>query len=126
MTQAWILLILAGLFETGWAIGLKYTHGFTRVWPTVWTAVALLISMVLLARAVRDLPIGTAYAVWVGIGALGAAVLGIVLFHESASPGRLFFLALLLVSIVGLKWTSPQGQPALTPDLGLPVVEAEN
>lgn len=115
MTQAWILLILAGLFETGWAIGLKYTHGFTRLWPTVWTAVALFISMVLLARAVRDLPIGTAYAVWVGIGALGAAVLGIALFHESASPGRLFFLGMLLVSIIGLKWTSPHGQPDLPP-----------
>lgn len=124
MTQAWILLILAGLFETGWAIGLKYTQGFTRLVPTIWTAVALVISMVLLARAVRELPIGTAYAVWVGIGALGAAVLGIVLFHESTSPGRLFFLGLLLISIVGLKWTSPQGQPGLTPDLELPALKA--
>lgn len=105
--MAWLLLCVAGLFETGWAIGLKYTDGLTRPWPTVATAASLLASMVLLALAVRDLPIGTAYAVWVGIGALGAAILGIVLFGEPPAPGRLFFLALLLVAIVGLKATTP-------------------
>lgn len=101
----WLLLFLAGLFEIAWAIGLKYTHGFTRLWPSVGTVAALAASMVLLALAARTLPIGTAYAVWVGIGALGAAVLGIVLFGESREPARLAFLALLVVSIVGLKVT---------------------
>lgn len=104
----WLILIIAGLFETGWAIGLKYTDGFTRLWPTIWTVVALAISMVLLSWAARVLPIGTAYAVWVGIGAFGAAVLGIVLFQEPATTGRMFFLALMLISIVGLKLTSPR------------------
>lgn len=101
----WLLLFLAGLFEVAWAIGLKYTQGFTRLWPSVGTVAALAVSMVLLALAARTLPIGTAYAVWVGIGALGAAVLGIVLFGESREPARLAFLALLVVSIVGLKVT---------------------
>jgi quaternary ammonium compound-resistance protein SugE len=106
MSSAWILLVIAGLFEVAWAIGLKYTDGFTRLLPSVLTLLALGVSMYLLARAAQVLPIGTAYGVWVGIGALGAAVLGIVLFKESASPARLAFLALLLVSIVGLKFTS--------------------
>ena len=96
--MAWVMLVIAGLFEVGWSIGLKYTEGFTRVMPTVLTLVALSASMVLLSLAVRTLPIGTAYAVWVGIGALGAAVLGIVLFHEPVTPARVFFLALLLVA----------------------------
>jgi quaternary ammonium compound-resistance protein SugE len=103
--MAWMMLFVAGLFETGWAIGLKYTEGFTRLGPTVLTAIALLISMVLLGLAARDLPIGTAYAVWVGIGALGAAVLGIVLFDEPVTAPRIAFLTLLLVSIVGLRLT---------------------
>ncbi len=103
----WFLLLLAGLCEIGWAIGLKYTDGFTRLVPTVLTAIALIVSMILLALAVRTLPIGTAYAIWVGIGAFGAAVLGIVLFDESRNPARLAFLALLLIAIVGLKWTTP-------------------
>lgn len=106
MTQAWILLMIAGVLEAGWAIGLKYTHGFTRLIPSVLTVSAMAVSMFLLARAVKDLPIGTAYAVWVGIGAAGAAILGIFLFGDSASPARLFFLALLLVAIVGLKATA--------------------
>lgn len=104
--MAWVMLVIAGLFEVGWSIGLKYTEGFTRVVPTVLTLVALSASMVLLSLSVRTLPIGTAYAVWVGIGALGAAVLGIVLFHEPVTPARVFFLALLLVAIIGLKITS--------------------
>lgn len=105
--MAWILLIVAGLFETAWAVGLKYTDGLTRLWPTVATGVALLFSMVLLALAVRTLPIGTAYAVWVGIGALGAGILGIVLLGEPATLPRLGFLLLLLVSIIGLRLTTP-------------------
>ncbi|HLQ38736.1 MAG TPA: multidrug efflux SMR transporter [Planctomycetota bacterium] len=106
--MSWLLLLLAGLCETGWAIGLKYSEGLTRPWPTAGTAVALIASMWLLALAVRTLPIGTAYAVWVGIGAFGAAVLGIALFDESRTPWRLLFLALLLVAIVGLKATTPE------------------
>jgi len=104
-TAAWLLLIVAGLFETAWAIGLKYADGFTRLGPTVFTVGALAISMVLLAFAVRVLPIGTAYAVWVGIGALGAAALGILLFQEPLTPARAGFLLLLLVSIAGLRMT---------------------
>lgn len=103
---AWLLLVVAGLFETAWAIGLKYADGFTRPWPSALTVVALAASMVLLALAVRVLPIGTAYAVWVGIGALGAAALGVVLFQEPLTPARAGFLLLLLVSIVGLRLTS--------------------
>jgi quaternary ammonium compound-resistance protein SugE len=104
--MAWTLLLIAGLLETGWAIGLKYSEGFTRPWPSVLTGVALVASMVLLGLAVRELPIGTAYAVWVGIGAVGAAVLGVVLFGESLQPARAGFLALLIIAIVGLRWTA--------------------
>lgn len=107
--MAWVLLVIAGFLETGWAIGLKYTEGFTRPLPSVLTGLAIVASMVLLSLAARSLPIGTAYAVWVGIGALGAAALGIVLFHEPVTAPRLFFLALLLVSIIGLKFTSGGG-----------------
>lgn len=105
-TWAWVILFIAGLFEVCWAIGLKYTEGFTKLVPSVFTLGTLAASMYLLARASQVLPIGTAYGVWVGVGALGAAVLGIVLFNEAASPMRLFFLGLLLVSIVGLKLTT--------------------
>ncbi len=101
-----MLLIVAGLFECAWAVGLKYTEGFTKLIPTVFTITTLSISMFLLAKASRDLPIGTAYAVWVGIGALGAAILGIFLFREQVTPARIFFLILLLASIIGLKVTS--------------------
>ncbi|HEX5745734.1 MAG TPA: quaternary ammonium compound efflux SMR transporter SugE [Archangium sp.] len=104
--MAWVLLVVAGLLETCWAIGLKYTEGFTRLVPSVLTGVAIIASMVLLGVAAKSLPIGTAYAVWVGIGALGAAVLGIFLFHEPVTPARVFFLALMLISIIGLKFTS--------------------
>ncbi len=103
--MAWLILIVAGLLETGWAIGLKYTEGFTRLVPSVLTGLAIVASMYLLSVAARTLPIGTAYAVWVGIGAAGAVVLGMVLLGESRHPARLFFLGLLLVSIVGLKFT---------------------
>lgn len=106
ITWSWIILLFAGLLEVCWAIGLKYTEGFTKPVPTIFTILTLAGSMFLLAKASQNLPIGTAYGVWVGIGALGAAVLGMVLFNESATPGRLFFLVLLLVSIIGLKITS--------------------
>lgn len=103
---AWVILGVAGLLEICWAIGLKYTEGFTKLTPSIFTVVTLAGSMFLLARATQVIPIGTAYAVWVGIGSLGAAVLGIFLFHESASPLRLAFLGLLLVAIIGLKMTA--------------------
>lgn len=106
MSQAWIYLAIAGVLEVGWAIGLKYTEGFTKLIPSILTAISLAGSMYLLALAAKTLPIGTAYGVWVGIGALGAAILGIILFQEPATAKRLFFLALLLISIVGLKVTS--------------------
>ncbi|HQL47263.1 MAG TPA: quaternary ammonium compound efflux SMR transporter SugE [Holophaga sp.] len=104
--RSWILLVIAGLLETGWAIGLKYTEGFTRPVPSVLTGLAIVASMLLLGIAARDLPIGTAYAVWVGIGAFGAVVLGIVLFGEPATAARLGFLGLLVISILGLKLTA--------------------
>ncbi|OOG43095.1 QacE family quaternary ammonium compound efflux SMR transporter [Rhodanobacter sp. C06] len=99
----WILLMLAGLFEIGWAIGLKYSDGFTRLWPSVGTLAAMAVSVVLLALAAKSLPIGTAYAVWTGIGAVGAVILGIVLFHDPATLLRLACVALILIGIVGLK-----------------------
>src|SRR5262245_11696741 len=98
--MAWIILVVAGLLETGWAIGLAYTNGFTRLWPSVFTTAAIAASMYLLAVAVRTLPIGTAYAVWVGIGAGGTAILGIVLLKEPVSVARVLFLLLLAVAIV--------------------------
>ncbi len=110
--MAWIVLVLAGLLEIGWAIGLKYTDGFTRPLPSVLTAAAIVVSMVMLAWSARTLPIGTAYAVWVGIGASGAAILGMVLFGEPRNPARLFFLGMLVVSIVGLRLSTPADDPA--------------
>jgi quaternary ammonium compound-resistance protein SugE len=107
--SAWIMLFVAGLLETGWAIGLKYSAGFTRPLPSALTAVSLVASMWLLGLAARTLPIGTAYAVWVGIGALGAAVLGAVLFREPLPPLRVAFLVLLLVAIAGLRLTAREG-----------------
>lgn len=106
MTLPWIALVVAGLLEVCWAVGLKYTDGFRRPVPSLLVIVAIAASMFLLSWAARTLPIGTAYAIWVGIGALGAAVLGILLFDEAVTLARMGFLALLLVSIVGLKATS--------------------
>ena len=103
----WFILIIAGLFEIGWAIGLKYTEGFTRLWPSLGTLLAMTISVGLLGIAMKSLPVGTAYAVWVGVGAVGTAILGIVLFGESANAGRLISLALILAGIVGLKLATP-------------------
>ncbi|UQA63757.1 quaternary ammonium compound efflux SMR transporter SugE [Polyangium aurulentum] len=104
--MAWVILVVAGLLETCWAIGLKYTKGFTQLWPSVFTIVTLAGSMYLLATAVKTLPIGTAYAVWVGIGAFGAAIAGIFLLNEPVTPGRIVFLVLLIIAILGLKFTS--------------------
>ena len=101
--MVWILLVLAGLFEIGWAIGLKYTEGFTRLWPTVGTVAAMICSLGLLGIAMKSLPVGTAYAVWVGVGAVGTAILGIVLLGESSNAGRLISLGLIVAGIVGLK-----------------------
>ncbi|MGE5650733.1 MAG: quaternary ammonium compound efflux SMR transporter SugE [Bacillota bacterium] len=103
----WILLILAGLLEVGWAIGLKYTEGFTRLWPSIGTVLAMLASVGLLGIAMKSLPVGTAYAVWVGVGAVGTVILGIVLFGESAATARLISVALIVAGIVGLKLASP-------------------
>jgi len=103
----WILLILAGLFEVGWAIGLKYTDGFTKLWPTVGTVAAMAISLGLLGIAMKSLPVGTAYAIWVGVGAVGTVILGIVLFHEPANALRLVSVGLIIAGLVGLKLASP-------------------
>lgn len=106
MFLAWVYLIIAGLLEVCWAIGLKYTYGFTKPGPSLFTLVTLAGSMVLLAKAVQLIPIGTAYAIWVGIGALGTAVMGILLFQEPITAIRFVFLILLLVSIIGLKYSA--------------------
>lgn len=106
--MAWLWLIIAGLLETGWAIGLKYTDGFTKLWPSVLTIAGIALSMFLLSVAARTLPIGTAYPIWVGIGAAGAVILGIVLLGEPATLARVFFLVLLLVAIIGLKVTGTE------------------
>ena len=103
----WIILVLAGIFEIGWAIGLKYTEGFTRLWPTLGTVAAMAVSLMLLGVAMKSLPVGTAYAVWVGVGAVGTAILGMVLLGEPANPGRLVSLGLIVLGIIGLKLASP-------------------
>ena len=99
----WWILVVAGMLEVGWAIGLKCTEGFTRLWPSVWTVLSMVLSVGLLGVAMKSLPVGTAYAFWVGIGAIGTAVMGIVLFSESASVIRLLSLLLIFAGIVGLK-----------------------
>jgi quaternary ammonium compound-resistance protein SugE len=104
--MAWTLLLIAGLFEIGWAIGLKYTDGFTRLVPSAFTLIAMTVSVVLLALALRSIPVGTGYAVWTGIGAVGTALLGIVLFGESVSLARLGCIGLIVAGIVGLKLAS--------------------
>ena len=102
----WVLLVIAGLFEVAWAIGLKYTEGFTKLWPSVGTLAAMALSVVLLGLAMRTLPVGTAYAVWTGIGAVGTVILGIVLLGEPASAARLACVGLIVAGILGLKLTS--------------------
>src|SRR5688572_6244702 len=103
----WVILVLAGLFEVGWAIGLKYTEGFTRLLPTIWTVLAMIISLSLLGIAMKSLPVGTAYSVWVGVGAVGTVILGIVLLGEPANAPRLISVALIIGGIVGLKLATP-------------------
>jgi quaternary ammonium compound-resistance protein SugE len=105
--MAWIVLTLAGLFEIGWAVGLKYTAGFTRLWPTLWTALSMVVSVVLLGIAMNSLPLGTAYAVWTGIGTIGTAFFGILLLGEPASALRLASIALIACGIIGLKLVTP-------------------
>ena len=101
--MAWTMLLLAALLEVGWAIGLKYSHGFTRVWPSMWTVLAMALSMGLLALSARTLPIGTAYAVWTGIGAAGTAVVGVYLFGEPASAARIAGVGLIVLGVALLK-----------------------
>ncbi|WP_439134505.1 quaternary ammonium compound efflux SMR transporter SugE [Pseudomaricurvus sp.] len=105
--MAWIILLLAGLLEIAWAIGLKYTEGFTRLWPSIWTLAALITSFLLLGLAMKSLPVGTAYSVWVGIGAAGTVILGIWLFHEPVSPLRIISVGLILAGVAGLKLATP-------------------
>ncbi|MFI7382997.1 quaternary ammonium compound efflux SMR transporter SugE [Streptomyces sp. NPDC049813] len=104
--MAWILIVVAGLLEVAWSVGMKYTEGFTRLWPSLFTGAGIVASMLLLSYAAKSLPIGTAYGVWVGIGAAGAAIVGMLVLGEPATAARVFFIALLLVAIVGLKATS--------------------
>jgi len=101
--MAWIFLFIAGLFEIGWAVGLKYTEGFTKLWPSVITIIGMILSFYFLSTAVKSIPIGTAYAIWTGIGAVGTAILGIFLFGESKEVIRLLFILLITIGIVGLK-----------------------
>ena len=105
--MSWIILVLAGLFEVGWAIGLKYTEGFTRLWPTVGTVAAMVVSLGLLGIAMKSLPVGTAYAIWVGVGAVGTVVLGIVLFDEPVNALRIGSVVLIVAGLVGLKLATP-------------------
>ena len=105
--MVWLILVIAGLFEVAWAIGLKYTDGFTRLWPTLGTALPMLISIGLLGLAMKSLPVGTAYAIWVGIGAVGTVILGMLLFDEPATAMRLASLLLILAGIIGLKLATP-------------------
>ncbi|MCO5059217.1 MAG: quaternary ammonium compound efflux SMR transporter SugE [Rhizobiaceae bacterium] len=104
--MSWIVLFAAGLFEIGWAVGLKFTDGFTRLWPSLATVASMVVSLGLLAMALRTLPLGTAYAVWTGIGAVGTVIFGIAVLGETASPARLAFLAMIVAGIAGLKMTS--------------------
>lgn len=101
--MSWIYLLIAGLFEIGWAIGLKYTEGFTKFWPSLFTGISMIISIGLLGLALKTLPVGTAYTIWTGIGAIGTVILGIYLFDEPATVAKFFCVSLILIGIVGLK-----------------------
>lgn len=105
--MAWVILTIAGVFEIGWAIGLKYTEGFTRLWPTLWTLLSMTISVWLLGVAVKSLPVGSAYAVWVGIGAVGTVLMGMILLGEPANAARLISVSLIIAGIVGLRLATP-------------------
>ena len=104
--MAWIYLFIAGLLEIVWAVGLKYTEGFTKLWPSVCTAAAMILSFIFLSQALKTLPVGTAYAIWTGIGAVGTALLGIMIFNESREAGKIVCILLIIAGIVGLKLTS--------------------
>ena len=106
--MAWVLLFIAGLFEVGWAVGLKFTHGFTRLWPSVATIGTMAVSFFLLSQALKTIPVGTGYAVWTGIGAVGTAVVGMALWGEPRDAARIVCLFLIIAGIVGLKFVSPQ------------------
>src|SRR5262245_59401122 len=106
--MAWLNLVIAGLLEIGWAVGLKYTESFTRLWPSLLTIAVMIASFYFLGQALRIIPVGTGYAVWTGIGAVGTAILGIMLFAESAAPARLLCILLIIIGIIGLKFTSPE------------------
>jgi len=108
----WGTLVIAGLFEIGWAIGLKYTEGWTRLWPSMITATLMLLSFVFLSKAIREIPVGTAYAVWTGIGAVGTAILGVILFREPLNLLRVASILLVVAGIVGLKLATPEAEPA--------------
>ncbi|MBI5551665.1 MAG: quaternary ammonium compound efflux SMR transporter SugE [Desulfobacterales bacterium] len=105
--MAWVVLLLAGLFEVGWAIGLKYTDGFTRLWPTLWTLLSMIVSLWLLGIAMKTLPVGTAYSVWVGVGSVGTVMLGIMLLGEPVNAARLVSVGLIVAGIIGLKLSAP-------------------
>ena len=107
--SAWLILLVAGFCEVGWAVGLKYTEGFSRLWPSVGTLAAMVASVVLLGWSLKVLPLGTAYAVWTGVGAVGTALLGMVLFGESREVARLVCIGLIVAGIVGLKLVTPDG-----------------
>ena len=119
--MAWICLLIAAVFEVIWAVGMKFTLGLTRFWPSVFTVLASIVSFVLLAQATKTLPLGTSYAIWTGIGAAGTAALGILWFGESASIARLVCIALIVIGVVGLKLNTPAdppgGQPPTSQDL---------
>ncbi len=106
--MAWFYLIVAGIFEIGWAIGLKYTEGFTRLWPSIWTAASMAVSVYLLSKALNTIPVGTGYAAWTGIGAVGTAILGIILFDEPKTLARILCIGLIVAGIVGLKFFSAE------------------
>lgn len=106
--NGWVILVIAGLFEMAWAIGLKYADGFTRLWPSVWTLVTMAISVYLLSLALKSIPVGTGYAVWTGIGAVGTAILGILLFDEPRTVARIVCIVLIVGGIIGLRLTAPE------------------
>jgi quaternary ammonium compound-resistance protein SugE len=105
---AWLILFIAGLCEVGWAVGMKYTEGFTRIWPSVWTVIGMAASVILLGWSLKTLPLGTAYAVWTGIGAVGTAILGVFLFDESREVLRFVCIGLIVAGIIGLKLVTPE------------------
>jgi quaternary ammonium compound-resistance protein SugE len=111
--MAWIYLMLAGLLEVGWAVGLKYTVGFTRLWPSVATLAAMSLSFALLAQAIKSIPLGTGYAIWTGIGAAGTAIFGMIFLNESREIARMICIALIVAGVIGLKLASSEARPGL-------------